>query len=744
MLGTLLHERYNLIQELGSGGFGQTYIAIDQQTRQHCVVKQLKPTRQDPKFLDIARRLFKTEVATLRKLGSHDQIPALLDDFEENQEFYLVQEYVDGEPLNQILLDADVWTEAAVQHLLDDVLQVLDFVHQNQVIHRDVKPSNIMRRRHDGKFVLIDFGAVKEIQTQITAADGQTHYTVGISTHGYGPSEQVMGKPRYNSDIYALGMTAIQALTGLQPTQLPTHPDTGEVIWQDRAIASPKLCAILDKMVRYHFTQRYPSVAAVQQAIAATFIPTASTHVPETQLPITQLPAAQTTQAQARTMSQAGPQAPGTADTTNTDTTNTLLMVRRRRPWLTVSLTSVIVTSLVWGLRQIGGFQSLELTLWDRMVQLSPDPGPDPRLLIVGITDADIAAQKQFPLSDRVVAQALQTLQKHQPRAIGLALLRDVPLEPGHTKLQTILHPPAPTPATAADAAALPSSAAPIIAIVNNFTNPTATKTPPLGLPLERIGFNDFVLDRDGVLRRNLLFADVQLEQGQTTTVFSFALQLAIAALKPQGISITNNPADPNSIQLGKATLHPLESNAGNYQALDARGYQILMQYRGRNVAHQVSLTDLLQGHVNPDLIKDKIVLLGTTAVSGRDLFLTPYSAIEQETPRMPGVVVYGHMLSQLLSAAQDGRSLLWVWSDSIELLWIFTWAVAAGWLVQWQPRPWLPLLTTVLGLSLLGSIGFGLFIQQGWVPIVAPAIAFIATSVAASRVPSALPPRKT
>ncbi|HEY9654648.1 MAG TPA: protein kinase, partial [Crinalium sp.] len=171
MMGTLLNRRFRIIQVLGSGGFGQTYVAEDilQPDRPQCVIKHFKPAYQEQGFLQIARRLFATEVETLRKLGSHDQIPTLLADFEENQEFYLAQEYVEGQPLSDELAAVQRLEEATVIALLRDVLQVLTFVHQNNVIHRDIKPGNLIRRQRDGKFVLIDFGAVKEIQTQITS-----------------------------------------------------------------------------------------------------------------------------------------------------------------------------------------------------------------------------------------------------------------------------------------------------------------------------------------------------------------------------------------------------------------------------------------------------------------------------------------------------------------------------------------------------------------------------------------------
>ena len=268
MSETLLNHRYRLLRVLGSGGFGRTYVAEDiQQVGQpKCVIKQLKPASQDPTFLEIARRLFFNEVEILGKLGGHDRIPALLHDFEEDHQFYLVQEYIEGQPISDELADLKQLEESEVVALLRDVLEILEFVHQNNIVHRDIKPSNLMRRQCDRRIVLIDFGAVKEMQTQLLQGTGQTNLTVGIATQGYGPTEQLAGKPRYNSDVYALGITAIQALTGLHPSQLPTHPTTGEVIWRDRAVVTHWLAQSLNQMVRYHFNQRFQSATEVLHA----------------------------------------------------------------------------------------------------------------------------------------------------------------------------------------------------------------------------------------------------------------------------------------------------------------------------------------------------------------------------------------------------------------------------------------------------------------------------------------------
>ncbi len=277
MLGSLLDGRYQVLQVLGGGGFGQTYIALDTHRpgSPRCVVKHLKPFTQNPEFLTTARRLFTSEAETLEKLGHHDQIPRLLAYFEESQEFFLVQEFIQGYSLKAELLPGVRWTEEQVVQLLQQILTILEFVHSYKVIHRDIKPDNIIRRQLDCKLVLIDFGAVKQIQTQLrTAITGHTETTIAIGTPGYMSTEQGQGKPRPNSDIYSLGIIAIQALTGLHPRQLQEDPNTGEICWQHQANVSPCLASVLSKMVLYHFKERYQSATEVLEALRSLNIDT--------------------------------------------------------------------------------------------------------------------------------------------------------------------------------------------------------------------------------------------------------------------------------------------------------------------------------------------------------------------------------------------------------------------------------------------------------------------------------------
>jgi serine/threonine protein kinase len=268
MLNQLLDHRYKVVSHLGSGGFGTTFLAQDTKRpgSPFCVVKQLTPSKNTSNFLALSRRLFNTEAETLENLGKHPQIPQLLAYFEENQEFYLVQEYINGNPLKQELVTGQKWSEIQVIDLLEDILSILKFVHDNNTIHRDVKPDNIIRRRSDQKFVLVDFGAVK-----IVRHPDDISSTVAIGTPGYISGEQAIGKPRPSSDIYALGIIAIQALTGLNPspnlddtdTGFSYDQNTGEIVWLDKVAINPSLGALIAKMVKPSFPDRYKSVDEV-------------------------------------------------------------------------------------------------------------------------------------------------------------------------------------------------------------------------------------------------------------------------------------------------------------------------------------------------------------------------------------------------------------------------------------------------------------------------------------------------
>lgn len=282
MLGSILGGRYQIVKHIGGGGFAQAYLAEDLHRfdRPLCVVKQLKPQATDPYTLAVARNLFDREAQVLHRLGEHPRIPRLLANFAEEQEFYLVEEFIDGHDLSHELSVGKQFTQSDTLQLLEDLLEVLLFVHQQNVIHRDLKPSNLIRRITDQKIVVIDFGAVKQMSLQTVNACGSTNLTIAIGSPGYTPSEQANGYPRFCSDIYAVGVIGIQALTGLNPLTLPKHHQTDEILWHDQAQVSAGFAAILDRMVRYDFRQRYQTAAEVLQALQSLTAPQFLTATP--------------------------------------------------------------------------------------------------------------------------------------------------------------------------------------------------------------------------------------------------------------------------------------------------------------------------------------------------------------------------------------------------------------------------------------------------------------------------------
>ncbi len=272
MLNIILRGHYKIIKHLGGGGFGQTYLAEDIDLPKHsiCVVKQLKPTSKEPFVLETAKRLFDQEAEVLYSLGSHDRIPRLLAHFQESEEFYLVQEFADGRDLTHEIGKGIRLPQSFVIDLIKEVLEILVFVHERGVVHRDIKPANLIRRKSDRKIVLIDFGAVKEIGSLAVDSQGNTNLTIAIGSPGYMPTEQINGKPRFSSDIYAVGMMAIQAITGAEPRRFAEHPETAELIWRDRLpldTYTPQFLDVIDKMVRYDFRQRYQTAQEVLEAI---------------------------------------------------------------------------------------------------------------------------------------------------------------------------------------------------------------------------------------------------------------------------------------------------------------------------------------------------------------------------------------------------------------------------------------------------------------------------------------------
>ncbi len=262
--GQLFRDRYEVLRMIGRGGFGVTFLARDTLLpgEPMCVIKQLCPKFHDPSALENARRRFEREAKTLAKLGSHSQIPMLLDYFIAEGEFYLVQEYIRGSTLARLVRRSGCLSEKAAKRFLREMLPVLEYIHNQQVIHRDIKPQNVIRCQDDGRLVLIDFGAVKE---QIAQGDNSlkastTHF---IGTVGFAPPEQFYLRPVFASDIYSLGVTCLYLLTGKAPLDFDSDPQSGELLWQGSLHLSDSFARILGKMLKISLQDRYRSAKAI-------------------------------------------------------------------------------------------------------------------------------------------------------------------------------------------------------------------------------------------------------------------------------------------------------------------------------------------------------------------------------------------------------------------------------------------------------------------------------------------------
>ncbi len=258
---TLLNNRYQVIRTLGSGGFGETFLAMDSYmpSKRLCVVKQLKPIQNNSQIHQLVQDRFQREAAILETLGGNcQQIPALYAYFSSEGQFYLVQEWIEGDTLTKIFQKQGLFTQNSVKELLINILPVLDYIHSEHIVHRDIKPDNIILRHHDGKPVLIDFGAVRESMGTVLNSQGNPTSSIVIGTPGFMSSEQAAGRPIYSSDLYSLGLTAIFLLTGKIPQRLETDSQTGEVLWQHYTNnLDPTIAKVINKAIAYHPRDRY-------------------------------------------------------------------------------------------------------------------------------------------------------------------------------------------------------------------------------------------------------------------------------------------------------------------------------------------------------------------------------------------------------------------------------------------------------------------------------------------------------
>jgi len=388
------------------------------------------------------------------------------------------------------------------------------------------------------------------------------------------------------------------------------------------------------------------------------------------------------------------------------------------RSHFTVSiLAGLFVALAVLGIRSTSILEPLELTVYDWLVQSrGGSEGADPRIALITVTEQDILSQGRWPITDTILAEALKRLVQLQPRAIGVDIYRDIPVEPGHAELNRVF-----------------TESPQIITVTKLGGGTVASIPPPPALAgTEQVAFNDILIDSDGIVRRGLLFQEV----GEQTE-YAFALRLALLFLAEEGIGPQPSPEDPQELRLGDTTLHRLGSYDGGYVGADAGGYQILVDFHhGQRQPRSFSLTTLLGGQVDPDAIRNKIVLLGVTAESVPDLFHTPFSSGNDTGRMIPGVAVHAHIISELLGAGLEGRRPIASYSESLEWLWTILWGAFGAILGVWTRSPWRLALGAAGGLCIIGVTVVVAFVQGWWIPLVPPSMAwFLSVSVVTASV---------
>lgn len=384
----------------------------------------------------------------------------------------------------------------------------------------------------------------------------------------------------------------------------------------------------------------------------------------------------------------------------------------RSRNWQSLLLGSVVVTVLVVGVRSFGFLQAWELQSFDQLMRSRPDEGQDNRLLLVTITENDVQSQpaaerRGASISDRSLSLLLTKLEKYQPRAIGLQIYRDNPVDSKYP-----------------DLAKLMKKSDRLFAICTSASSNEPGVPPPAEVPTEYLGFNNSISDSDGVMRRHLLAMG---KESPCQTDYSFSLQLAKRYLEDENISL-KLIRPPDYFQFGRTTFKTLDKDSAGYHQIDERGHQIMLNYRSsRSIADRVTLAEVLKNQINPDLVKNRIVLIGTIAPSFNDnIWLTPYSSGKWPIERMTGIEIEAHKVSQILSAVLDNRPLIWWWSKQAETVWIWCWSFVGGvigWCLRARSRQ---IIAYSVAMLILYSICFLFLLQGGWIPLVPSALALI------------------
>lgn len=399
-----------------------------------------------------------------------------------------------------------------------------------------------------------------------------------------------------------------------------------------------------------------------------------------------------------------------------------------------VLLTSWVVTAGLIGVRALGVLQDSELTAYDRFLRWQSDEGPDDRLLVVGINEKDIQSRREDPIEDGTVADVLDALLEHEPRAIGIDIGRDIPQgDPeGRQRLLDIVQND------------------PNIILACLMSSPNFPGVPPPeGVSPDQVGFADLPIDPKGTVRRGLLFSVPDepplMPAGQHVCndsepefdLPSFSLLLSLVYLEGEGIEV--GATESLDLVFGDRVIPSLPPRFGGYAGLELPPYQVMIHYRSpKDAVDVVGLSEVLNREVPPEMIRDRVVLIGYTSLVAKDLFITPYLAAQEYVREMPGVVVHAQIVSQILAATLDGRPLIWGLPTVVEWLLIWGWGLGGAWVAYRIRRVSLFWLT--LGLLSAGTWGlaYGAFLQGAWLPVVPTSLNLVLCGVAAGMVKQA------
>jgi adenylate cyclase len=396
--------------------------------------------------------------------------------------------------------------------------------------------------------------------------------------------------------------------------------------------------------------------------------------------------------------------------------------------WRGVLISAPSVAFLVLGVRMLGWLQPLEWAALDQYFMLRPVERTDPRIVIIGINELDIKKVGNWPLPDGVLAKFLQKVEKQKPIAIGLDLVRDLPVQPGHQELVKVFE----TTPNLIGIQKVPD----LIEDENRHKvedKSSAIAPPPALKKRDRTAAADVVLDSDGRIRRGLLY--LSSEDGETLE--GLGLRLALMYLQTKGITPESSAKD--YMKLGQTVFVPFGANDGGYVGADAAGYQMLLNFKGPKASFRtVSMSDVLEDRIPPDLMRDRIVFIGPTAASLKDRFLTPYSShLTNAIELTPGVEIHANLTSQILSSVLESRPLVKTWPEPLEWLWIFGWSVA-GATLTWSWRyasgvakfsPGTAVSIVLAGGSLIGGTYLA-FLQGWWIPVVPPLLALAGSAI--------------